>query len=104
MYYLKTQILLITYIMQCLHYRLEGVAHKCFPLAPNKLVYPEIFPCKTCLYNSEEDLFKRLKKYLTNIGLFNKDKKTFFNTFTIEKYGWEALQQDYINILLDRKS
>jgi glycosyltransferase involved in cell wall biosynthesis len=39
---------------------MEAVHGGCFPILPNRVVYPELYP-KQCLYNTQSQLFKILK-------------------------------------------
>merc|ERR1712107_801426 len=41
---------------------LEASFLGCFPLVPNRLVYPEISPDQ-CIYNTDNQLYKKLKKF-----------------------------------------
>lgn len=43
------------YFSFMLIHRLEAVCCKCFPLCPNSLVYPEIFPSKCLLTKAKEE-------------------------------------------------
>ena len=42
---------------------LEAASCGCLPLVPNRLVYPELYPKNPCLYNTDQQLFKKLKMY-----------------------------------------
>ena len=44
---------------------LEASALGCYPLVPNRLVYPELYPLE-CLYNTEQQLYKRLREMCKN--------------------------------------
>ena len=44
---------------------LEAAWLGCYPLAPNNLVYPELYP-QECLYNTQQQLYKKLAKFCRN--------------------------------------
>lgn len=73
---------------------LEAVCCKCFPLCPNSLVYPEIFP-RECLYNTPQQLFKKLKHFTMKPNLVRQTAVKF----DITRYGWSALRQQYEELL-----
>ena len=76
---------------------LEAVHLRCFPLCPNRLVYPEIFP-PNCLYNTQQQLFKKLKQYCKNKGLA---KAHYDRThFDLKRFDWNALENQYISHLM----
>ena len=42
---------------------LEAASGGCLPLVPNRLVYPELYPKDPCVYNTDQQLFKKLKMF-----------------------------------------
>ncbi|XP_071531526.1 uncharacterized protein [Panulirus ornatus] len=73
---------------------LEAVGAGCFPICPNRLVYPEIFP-QECLYNTTQQLQKSLAQWCTRPQLVRSKKVNLdLNTFS-----WATLKQRYIDLL-----
>nr|XP_027231790.1 uncharacterized protein LOC113823362 [Penaeus vannamei] len=73
---------------------LEAVGAGCFPLCPNRLVYPEIFP-QECLYNTTQQLQKSLAQWCSRPQLVRSKKVNLdLNTFS-----WATLKQQYIDLL-----
>lgn len=69
----------------------EATTLGCYPLCPNRLVYPEIFP-ELCLYNDENHLYNLLIKYIHNPFLVrNKGLE-----IDLKKYSWDTLGKEYI--------
>uniref|UniRef100_A0A1B0D5S7 tRNA-queuosine alpha-mannosyltransferase n=1 Tax=Phlebotomus papatasi TaxID=29031 RepID=A0A1B0D5S7_PHLPP len=64
---------------------LEATYCGCMPIAPNKLVYPEIYP-KENLYNTSNQLIKMLYNWCRNPELFQRQRDKFFEMFSFEKY------------------
>merc|ERR1711971_463821 len=53
---------------------LEAAACGCLPLVPNRLVYPELYPKDPCIYNTDNQLFKKLKSFCQNPSVVRKKK------------------------------
>ncbi|XP_059611207.1 glycosyltransferase-like domain-containing protein 1-like [Phlebotomus argentipes] len=64
---------------------LEATYCGCMPIAPNKLVYPEIYP-KENLYNTSNQLIKMLYNWCKNPELFHRQRSKFFEMFSFDKY------------------
>lgn len=75
--------------------RLEATHCGCFPLVPNRLVYPEIYP-KCCLYNDCTDLFKLLQDFCLDPSAAVKLRNSLEIDF--EKYSACSLVPEYIKI------
>jgi hypothetical protein len=97
--------------------RLEACLFGVYPLLPNRLVYPEIYP-KQCLYSTEAQLLKKLKYICTRPQLFRsklieKQPQTFYNSNEesefistrvllntyISKFKWSELKDQFVSSL-----
>lgn len=74
---------------------LEASFHGCFPLVPNKLVYPEIYPCE-CLYCDDDELYFRLKQYCLVPSLANEHRNALNLDF--HQYSVEHLVPKYMQL------
>ncbi|CAG5119522.1 unnamed protein product [Candidula unifasciata] len=75
---------------------LEATAHGCYPLCPKRLVYPELYPAE-CLYATQSQLVKELKRFCQRPSLAKTDKFKIL----VEKFSWQNLQGEYKKLLLD---
>ncbi|EDV36540.2 uncharacterized protein Dana_GF13014, isoform C [Drosophila ananassae] len=73
---------------------LEAAYCGCYPLAPNKLVYPEIYP-KENLYNTTNALVKMLSNWCRNPTAFRRIRDKFRMKFSFEKYSAQFLVSRY---------
>ncbi|TRY76995.1 hypothetical protein TCAL_10204 [Tigriopus californicus] len=55
---------------------LEATYLGCLPLVPNRLVYPELYP-KECVYNTDQQLFKKLRAYCITPRLVSDHRHRF---------------------------
>ena len=71
---------------------LEAVLYNCFPLVPNRLVYPEIYgEVPEFLYNTDNQLFKRLKNFCVRPNRFRRQKyEILHDKFKIDQYLWDT--------------
>ncbi|XP_072393233.1 tRNA-queuosine alpha-mannosyltransferase isoform X1 [Diabrotica undecimpunctata] len=75
---------------------LEATYWGCFPLVPNSLVYPEIYP-QQCLYKNNEELYKQLQKLCLNPSLSVKLRQDC--DIDVEKYSDTRLIPTYLEII-----
>ncbi|XP_069960273.1 uncharacterized protein [Cherax quadricarinatus] len=73
---------------------LEAVGAGCFPICPNRLVYPEIFP-QECLYNTTQQLQKSLAQWCSRPQLVRSKKVNL----DLNAFSWATLKQRYIDLL-----
>uniref|UniRef100_A0A1I8P1K4 tRNA-queuosine alpha-mannosyltransferase n=1 Tax=Stomoxys calcitrans TaxID=35570 RepID=A0A1I8P1K4_STOCA len=74
---------------------LEATYCGCMPIAPNKLVYPELYP-KENLYNTSNQLIKMLYNWCRNPSLFRKQREKFFEYFTFDRYSAQHLVPKFL--------
>ncbi|XP_037725193.1 glycosyltransferase-like domain-containing protein 1-like [Drosophila subpulchrella] len=77
---------------------LEATYCGCYPIVPNKLVYPEIYP-KENLYNTSNALVKKLYNFCRNPRVFRKQRDQFFETFSFECFSAQQLVPKYLDLL-----
>lgn len=75
---------------------LEAVSVGCFPLCPNRLVYPEIYP-EACIYNTDRQLYKRLRYFIKNPHLPSIEYKKL--DFDLNRFKIENLEHEYLKAL-----
>lgn len=79
-------------------FRLEAAYCGCLPVAPNKLVYPEIYP-DTSLYNTSNQLIKMLYNWCKNRHLFERDRAIFYENFDFDKYSAVSIVPKFISMI-----
>lgn len=77
---------------------LEAAYCGCLPVAPNKLVYPEIYPDNS-LYNTSNQLIKMLYNWCKNRPLFERDRAIFYENFNFDKYSSVQLVPKFISMI-----
>ncbi|XP_031550557.1 glycosyltransferase-like domain-containing protein 1 [Actinia tenebrosa] len=73
---------------------LEAVQLGCYPLCPNNLAYPEIFP-DVYLYSTQQQLAKKLRYFCKNPGFV----RNHTLKVDVSRFSWENLGKDYQNLL-----
>nr|XP_058958911.1 glycosyltransferase-like domain-containing protein 1 [Pocillopora verrucosa] len=73
---------------------LEAVQYGCYPLCPNKLVYPEIFPSEY-LYSTPQQLSKKLRYFCRNPRHVRSHKVAV----DCERFTWGKLKDSFCDLL-----
>ncbi|KAJ7382813.1 Glycosyltransferase-like domain containing 1 [Desmophyllum pertusum] len=66
----------------------------CYPLCPNKLVYPEIF-LSEYLYSTTQQVFKKLRYFCKN----PRHVRTHKVTVRLERFTWDKLKDSFHELL-----
>lgn len=74
---------------------LEATLLGCYPLCPNRLVYPEIYP-PCCLYNTSRQLVKRLRSFCLRPEAARRTAPKLDRS----RFSWESLEPLYRELLL----
>ncbi|XP_053664823.1 glycosyltransferase-like domain-containing protein 1-like [Anopheles marshallii] len=77
---------------------LEAVYSGCVPLAPNRLVYTELYPSDK-LFNTTAQLVKQLYNWCRNRMLFEKHRDAFFSRINLDVYSAEQLIPQFVAII-----
>jgi len=72
---------------------IEAIAHGCYPLCPNRVVFPEYLPDEF-LYNTEAQLSKKLRYF---VRYPEKLRQANWN-IDLAKFDWKTLQPSYSEI------
>ena len=73
---------------------LESAMAGRYPLAPNRLSYPAIFP-RECIYSTDQQLFKRLRSLCKNVKLAKNISSV------VEKFAKENLEAEYKQLFFE---
>ena len=77
-----------------------------YPLLPNRLVYPELYPSDN-LYSTEAQLLKKLKYFCTRPKVFRQmrqanakllDQKHIDSPNYFDKFKWKSLQINFVSL------
>ena len=74
----------------------KAMYYNCYPLVPNRLVFPEHFPENTSVdfvYTSYSDLLKKMEHLIENIEITRTTKVSSL----VEKYSWSNIAEHYDN-------
>lgn len=69
----------------------------CFPLCPDSLVYPEIYP-KQCLYKDPADLLQRLRDFCDNPSKVRIEAQNL--NIGMAQYTSETLLPQYVKLFV----
>jgi len=81
---------------------MEATYLGCIPLAPNNLVYPEIYKgSKELLYDDEEDLLLKLREHLLTPSTLGSLRQKVKKLVNFVEYDWAHLKNSYISEIIN---